>query len=377
MQVRFYFLMLITAGLTFQACQKDDDVDNPPPVDGVVYSGDVMITDTVTTGEGVNVTIMPGTRITFGPTGMLVVDGDLIAIGEEDAPIELIGDPNLPDHLILRVLWESDLFELKHAVVRNGLIRTVADDNNLQYVTFYNTKQNKWNSALIRLWYGRMRIEDCEAFGNNRGEGILAHNMREPTVLRSRFEQVPDAIEFIDSDYGVISDNIFIDNADDAVDNNSCVGTTISNNEFFDVHDRAMELGSENFGSSKELIIHNNLFVNCSVAINVKESSDAQITNATFYSNGIAIDVRTPADSSRLSGVTVHQSIFIEEPTPLQSDARSTSIVENCLSGQGDLMGTNNVTGTVNFQTTADGEVIVTSDTYPAGYDASNMGYQQ
>ena len=372
--------MLITSGLVFQACETEEIDDMPPsnaPIGGVVYSGDVLITDTISTGEGTKVTILPGTRITFGPTGMLVVDGNLVAIGEEDAPIELIGDPTVPDQLVLRVLWNSDSLSLKHAIVRNGLIRSVSDHNNLRYVTFYNTKQNAWNSALIRLWYGRVTIEDCEAYGNNRGEGILVHNMRQPTVRRSRFEQVPDAIEFIDSNDGIISDNIFIDNADDAVDNNSCVGTMITNNEFYDVHDRAMELGSENFGSSKELIVHNNLFVNCSVGINVKESSDAQITNATFYSNGVAIDVRTPADSSRLSGVTVHQSIFIEESTPMRSDTRSNWLIEDCLTDQGVLMGTNNVTGTVNFQTTADGEVIVTSDTYPAGYDASSIGYQQ
>jgi len=136
-----------------------------------------MIRDTVNTGEGVTVTIMPGTIMNFGPKGMLVVDGDLIAVGEEEAPIEFNGDPDAPDQLILRVLWEADLFELKHAVVTNGLIRTVADQNTLQHVTFYNTKQLAWNSALIRLWFGRMTIEDCEVYGVNRGEGILAHNM--------------------------------------------------------------------------------------------------------------------------------------------------------------------------------------------------------
>jgi hypothetical protein len=381
MQLRLLFLILIGTGLSFQACQpvgiEDDPIPEPEPMTGVVYSGDVMITDTVFTGEDIMVTIMPGTRITFGPKGMLVVDGDLIAIGEEDDPIEFIGDPDAPDHLILRVLWNSDVFELQHAVVRNGLIRSVADDNHLQYVTFYNTKQLAWDSALLRLWYSRLTMEDCMAYGNNRGEGILAHNMHAPIVRRCRFEQVPDAIEYIDSNDGIVSDNVFIDCADDAVDQNSCIGTTIVNNEFYDIHDRALELGSENFGSSKQLMVHNNLFVNCSVAINVKESSDAEITNATFYSNGIAVDVQTPADSTNLSGVTVHQSIFIEEPTPVRSDARSTWLVKHCLSDQSVPSGENNVTGTISFAMDESRKITISSDNYPTGYDASTMGYQQ
>jgi len=374
-------ILLLLIALSIYACQKDP-ISSPTPVQGgnpqdtIYYSGLLTITDTVETEEGKPVVIKPGTTLNFGPLGMLRVNGNLLAVGTEDSLIRFNGDPDAPDQLILRLDWETK-FTLKHAVITDGLVRSVATENHLQHVQFYNSKSLKWNSALIRLWYGRMIIEDCQAYGNNKGEGILAHNMVEPIVRRCRFERVPDAVEYIDATDGEISSCIFIDNADDAIDQNSCFGTLISDNEFYDTHDRALELGSENFGSSKALRIDNNLFVNCSVAINLKESSDGIVTNATFYSNGTAIDVQTPRDSSRLSGVDVRQSIFIDEPNPLQKDGRSEATMSDNLSNGDQLYGENNATGSISFDIDTDGKVHVTSDTYPFGFDESTMGYQQ
>lgn len=362
-------------GLVIASCKKEEPL--LPPTEDIVFSGDMIITDTISTEVGEKVIIKPGTNLTFGPEGLLIVNGELIAIGKPDSLISFFGDINAPDQLILKTGWDATNIHLKHVVITDGLVRSLADDNLLQHVKFVNTKQLKWDSALIRLWFGNMTIEDCEAYGNNRGEGILAHNMIEAVVQRCRFEKVPDAVEFIDINNGLITDNIFIDNADDAIDQNSCVGTTISNNEFYGTHDRALELGSENYGSSRNLVIHNNLFVDCNTAISLKESSDATITNATFYSNTRSIDVQTPSDSLRLSQVTLNRSIFIQESTPIRTDHRSTVSLSNCLSDLVLFEGENNVTGSVTFDIDANRQISVSSDAYPAGQTASTIGYQQ
>ncbi len=154
-------------------------------------------------------------------------------------------------------------------------------------------------------------IEDCLVDWNNQGEGFLLHNVQAPVVRNSTFIKVPDAVEYLHCNNGIISGNHFPDMSDDAVDQNHCYNTLIKDNTFFNVKDKALELGSEKFGSSDSLFVINNLFVDCRVALNVKESSFARVENATFYNNQISIDLHTHDDSTRVSKAEIFKSVII------------------------------------------------------------------
>ncbi len=320
--------ILLLAAIWYFGSKKPIDSQS----DTIYYQGKVTINDTVRTASRQNVVILPGTEINFGPNGIIVTNGDVSIEGTETNPIHLTGSTERVSQRILQVRRGSKECTIKHTIVTNGMITSIADRNYMGKVVFNNNKRLKWNDAMARFWQGEILIEDCIVNGNNQGEGFLIHNMIKPVVRNCIFHKVPDAVEIIQSSDGEISGNIFNDCSDDAIDLNSCHRILIKNNQIHKVKDRGMEIGSQNYGSSTNISIVNNLVTDCLIGIGVKESSSVHITNTTFYNNKTALQVITPKDSTKISSSLVSSSVFSNNKQNLAIDARSSAKISSSIS---------------------------------------------
>ena len=373
--LRYHFLLvfLIVFGIGFSACT---DTDDPEDGDQIIMEGIVRIQDTFEIKEGKELVIKPGAEITFSSGAIFIAHGNLYIEGTEEAPIKLIAEDPIGDHRIIQAKSGCKIIRLKHAEVIDGLITSYLTDNHFQHVTFRNSKKLKWNEAVARFWFGKILIEDCLVEWNNQGEGFLLHNVQSPVIQNCTFKEVPDAIEYLHCNNGKILNNHFQDMNDDAVDQNHCFNTLIKDNVFVNVNDKALELGSESFGSSDSLFVINNLFIDCRVAVNVKESSFARVENATFYNNEISLDIFTHQDSARISKAEMIRSVVIKSDLPASVNPRSIAILSDCLSDESLPDGINNLVANVIFQDPDNNDFTIISDEFPEGQTKETIGYQ-
>ena len=374
MRLQFLGFVLFSLLIVTSGCSDDDEISSD---DIIVMEGIVSIQDTFEISEGKELLIMPGTEVTFEPGALFVAHGNLTIEGTEEAPIKLIAKDPIGDHRIIQGKSGCKELRIKHTEIENGLITSYLTDNHFQFVTFRNDQSLKWNDAVARFWFGKVLIEDCLIEWNNQGEGFLLHNVQAPVIRNNDFYRVPDAIEYLHCNNGIVSGNYFEGMNDDGVDQNHCFHTMIRDNIFYKVKDRALELGSEKFGSSDSLYVINNLFVDCKVAVNIKESSFARVQNSTFFGNWISIDVHTPEDSTRISRAEVFNSVIINNSSlPASVNPRSEAMIMNCMSDEALPEGTNNIISNVAFRDPENFDFTIISSEFPEGFDASNIGYQ-
>lgn len=389
MNVHFLrFSILGFALILLQACTKEEmsgpnmmeeEMMEEEEEDNTVYfSGDIFIEDTITTESFQKVVIEAGANLTFGPDGILVVDGDMIIEGTELEPILITGSQERVSHRVIQIRWAAEEFIMKHVEVNDGLITSVADWNHIANVNFYNTKPLLWSDALIRFWSSSLLLEDCTMTGINKGDGVLCHDMDAPVVRNCNFFQTPDAVEYINCNNGLITGNIFRDCGDDGVDQNGCFRTVISNNEFYNISDRALEIGSENFGRSDSIQIVNNLFVDCNVVVNVRQSSTVRVQHSTFFNNNVILDVQTHVDSTINSSAIMESSVIVGTlDENILLTGISTASVKNCMSDVDLDSEDSNVTSLIQFVDPSSGNFEIMQGSFPVGYNATSIGYQR
>lgn len=374
MRILSYAILFI---LVIASCSSDD-MEPTMDDDIIVLDGLIQIQDTFEIREGKELIVMPGSEITFSPGAIFVAHGNLTIEGTAENPIKLIAEDPIEDHRIITAKSGCKVFNLKYTEVIDGLITSYSTDNHFDHVTFSNSKQLKWNDAVARFWYGSILIENCIVNWNNQGEGFLLHNVQNPIVQNCSFDKVPDAVEFIHCKNGKILHNHFQNMNDDAIDQNHCFNTLIKDNTFYNVKDKALELGSEKFGSSDSLFVINNLFVDCRVAVNVKESSYAIVENATFYNNEISLDIHTHEDSTRVSKAEMIKSVVVKNTQLAASvNPRSIAVLSDCLSDELLPAGTNNIVSTIEFKDPMNNDFTIISTTFPSGMTSESIGYQK
>lgn len=337
------------------------------------YTGVNYINENVLIEKKEKLIIEPGTQISFGPNGSFQIEGEFEAIAPATNRIQLNGSENDEPHTIIYAHQDDAInFIMEGVEIENGLIVTEAKNNRFVDVHIKNEKQLTSDDAMIRSWRGSFLFDKGKISSNNTGEGLLIHDSNAPLVSNSIFLSIPDAVEFISCFDGIISDSNFSNMSDDAIDNNNCAGTQIRNNEFFGVSDRALEIGSDSFGSSKEINIENNLFVDCHIGINVKEGSNAIVNNATFYQTKLNIELIGVASSISLSN-----TVMSGDQAWVSGEEDSEFIYTKLMSDQA-IENLENVFLTdIEFIETEVNDFTIISLNFPEGENASTMGYQK
>jgi spore coat protein CotH len=137
----------------------------------------------------------------------------------------------------------------------------------------------------------RFRMNNCQVFGNGTGEGMNLHGGY-PVVSNSTFEHVPDAIEYISADSGLISMNVVRFSKDDAIDLNDCKNVVIEKNVLCQNRDKAISVGVDHSGKSENILIYANYICQNKTGAEIKDSSDARILDNVFMHNMFNIQVK-------------------------------------------------------------------------------------
>ncbi len=368
-----FFVLSLVSFVFFNRCSSPHPT--PTPEDDTIYlSGTMEICDTMIIEKGTHLVIKAGSHLTFCPGALIKCYGQISLLGTESSPILLTAIDPLGDHRILWVKPECDTFTMTYTTLIDGLSTSSAKNNYFDHCTFRNSKGLAWDNAAARFWNGNILITNCTIDWNNQGEGFLIHNVNSPEVRNCTFIKVPDAVEFSSCPNGIVSNCVFRDMNDDAIDNNNCYKTLIQNNKFFNVKDRALELGSENFGPSSGLMVTNNLFVNCNIAVDVKESSDAIVDHCTFYGN--TTDLEVISDPGNDPSILLVSGSVLATQSQFSQCNQCILDVRYCASTFDLHQASSNTKGEITFKNVAEEDFTLISAPLPEGYSLKTLGFQ-
>ena len=284
----FIFLLLITS------CKEEGQKDlifteaNSPH----------HITEHIETAIGQAIIIEPGAKLIIGDKINIVAFGDVTIKGTEDKPIVIEAKNPLPGWGYLKLKNESKKFVIEHTTTKHGVVTSYNSDNYFNKVTFINGQDLNWEWAVARFWFGKVLIENCTATGVNKVEGFLLHDVDDPIVRHNKFEKIPDAVEFINCDRGEITSNVMSNSIDDGIDLNGCNNTVIKGNKITNYKNAGMEIGSENFGRSSDIMVEGNEITGCAIGFYLKESSTSTFKSNVLKDVKVGLDISTPKDST-------------------------------------------------------------------------------
>jgi hypothetical protein len=256
---------------------------------------------------GITVHILPGTEIRFDKKCSIIVYGNIIAKGTSDDKIRFFG---------------------------------------------YNNNGKSWGSILLRGENTEGVFEYCE-FDNGGGEylvgvdytGMLtAHNAKLMIVRSSLFTNAKGD-DGLNCKYTkcIVEDNIFRDNAMDAIDFDFAQPESyITRNEFYDNGNDAIDLSGTSIeifnnniyrsgdkcisiGEDSHPIIYDNLFQECLIGIEAKDNSIPNIGYNIFIRNGTALSAYMKKYRFARGGIIkITESDFIENEVLQITDEYST-----------------------------------------------------
>tara|TARA_Y100000385_G_scaffold276346_1_gene321949 strand:- start:851 stop:2272 length:1422 start_codon:yes stop_codon:yes gene_type:complete len=324
------FLANISYALTF------NQADSPYFIDSnIVFNSE----ETVVFEEGTIFILSPEINIT--------IKGSAIFNGTSSNPIQF-----LP--LISETGWGSIIlgdsdsdniihYNLKYLNIIDGRIETNNASVQVSNLNFTNSQNLNWNDVLLYIKEGNASITNCQFNGTNKGEGVQFLRSSNIDINNCFFYSIPDAIELISVFAGEISHNTIINSEDDGIDLNNSKNIIISHNYIHNIEDRGMEIGSENNGSSLNILIHNNVISDCNEGVIFKEESSGKLINNTFYNNYTAL-VSQDLAGNKGSSVEVFNTIFSNSINEdIRSDQYSNLYVNYSLSDNNLLAGDSNL----------------------------------
>jgi parallel beta-helix repeat protein len=339
-------------------------IDNSP----YYISTDLIIPDSA------SLIIEAGVSIFLDSLVNIDVYGDLIINGTTENPVQLRSNGDYKWG-ILDVHSTALSVNLQYVTIINGRLNINCPEVTISHMTLDMNYSTAWNEALLKIKNATVSITDSEFFGEIGGDGILIINAENPFIDNCTFYKIADPTEFISCTNGVVSNCTYNRINDDAIDLNNCSNFRIFNNEISRVLDRGLEIGSENFGSSKNIQVDHNLIYDCKIGINVKEGSEAIIENNTLYSNGTAVEIIRSNPSSTGSEVMILNSIFNSNDSDIFADEFSAFSVMHSISDNNALIGINNLVGDPLFVNPVEKNFQLSSDSpcIDKGYELSPL----
>lgn len=205
--------------------------------------------------------------------------------------------------------------------------------------------------VLIYTNKGIVSIKNSHFEGNGHGEGMVLF-YSDITTENCYFNNVPDAIEYISTNKGLIKNNYVSNSPDDAIDLNNCNNVIIEGNFLFNNIDKAISIGTEQYGASIENIqIKNNLIIGNKTAIAIKDSSVAHVSNNTIVENYNAVYAYKKREDYSVGGFGyLKNNIFVNnEKLNAYADEYSKIVVKNSIVHNKVLGGKNNLKGDPKF----------------------------
>ncbi|MFM7726871.1 MAG: right-handed parallel beta-helix repeat-containing protein, partial [Flavobacteriales bacterium] len=219
---------------------------------------------------------------------------------------------------------------IRHTDLSNGRLVYHDCQVSLYDVRFLNHVANldaiEGRPSLVWGQRGNFLMDRCLMSGNGTGEGINLHGGW-PRVTNSVFVRVPDAIEFISADSGLIAFNDVGFSKDDGIDLNDCRNMRITGNYIHHNFDKAVSAGVDHHGSSHKIEISGNIFYKNAYGCDIKDSSDATVSNNVIYDFRYGVLSRQKEPGYQIGGNVLASSNILFGPqgsTAFKSEGRST-----------------------------------------------------
>lgn len=327
-------LFSLALGAVVHAQTLHIDASNSPyqfPVGYIVAIDDSLI-------------LHPGAIVEVGVDSDITVQGVFRALGSEQNPVIIRAiDPSV-GWGILDIKNTSDSLVMRYSYLEEGRLAVNDPPVRLFETHISNNQTLQWNDIVFRVWFSEITMTNSSINGSNQGEGLLCIECIDPTIQNCTFFRMPDAVELINCESGLIRGNVFHGMNDDAVDLNHCSDILIDSNLIYDVKDRGLEIGSEAFGSCTNITVKRNRFVSCKEAVNFKEGSTGTIINNTFLYNDFAVYTLSAAGFGP-ELVEVTNCIFENNNTSVFQDTNSLVNVRYSCFSQLPYEGTGNFLG--------------------------------
>jgi len=299
--------------------------------------------------EGTTLTIEPGVEIHFPQGATIDCNGNFIAEGTAKNPITFMPQNGATEWGHIYFQDPSKKASLKHVNYYEAILNCKGEELTIDSCNFVIDKKDIGHSGGSRLAMmytnkGVINIKNSSFKSNGYGEGMVLF-YGNITTENCAYDNVPDAIEYISLNKGIIRNNYVINSPDDAIDLNNCNNVLIEGNFLFNNIDKAISIGTEQYGASlKNIQIKNNLIVKNKTAIAIKDSSVAHISNNTLFKNINGIRAYKKREDYKVGGFGFVSNTILEknEKSNAYPDEYSDIKVNNTCVNSKVLAGKNN-----------------------------------
>ena len=285
-----------------------------------------------------------GATLILSPSTSIITNGVIIIEGLPEDRVSFLPEVEGTGWGKLDINCPDKTSIIRYATVVDGSILSWYCDMDVDNLVFYNSQILPWNNPLLYVRTASATITNSSIYGGATGEGFVLENSEVAIVKNCFFNQIPDAIEYINITGGNIRNNRFEWVLDDAIDLNNCTNTLIDSNVILNVVDRGMEIGSEGFGDSENILVRRNVIVGCRQGVTFKEDSYGHVINNTFYGNKVGVYCIVPNTPRAGSYIDLQNCILSNSiESDFYHDTNSIISINYCLSDNEILPGNNNI----------------------------------
>ncbi len=288
-----------------------------------------LLNQTLKIERGATITIEKGSEILLGAGVDIVMHGNLIAKGTSENPVvfrpmqkakewgEVLFDGEKHYPIVAKFDF-TQIIEGKISAKYTDLSITNSSINIKEKRLVFGVNRN----PIIWTRHGSFLLKNSIIDGKGTGEGINT-NFSKSIVKNSTFINLPDAIEFICVDEGLIENCVVKNSPDDAIDMNACHNIIVRNNFIFNNSDKGISVGKEQYGHSSNILIENNTFIGNNIGVAVKDSSFAVVKNNWFYENKIGVSLYRKDPASIGGNAEIYNNIFYKNSFAIRVDTFS------------------------------------------------------
>ena len=288
--------------------------------------------------------ITEGTVLMIDTAVDIKIFGHIFVYGTVDEPVSFLPIIDSVGWGKIRIDNYDSQCEFNYTLIKDGTFYTKNVDITFFNVDFINTQNLPWSTPIIEIKSGSVNFFHSSIIGSNKGEGLLVNNAIPAIVKDSYFTRIPDAVEFINSINGRISNNVFENISDDAIDFNYSRNILVDSNIILNVYDRGLEIGNEFFGNSVNIKVKRNLIAFCNEGILFKDGSSGTITNNTFYGNNVGICCAELVSGFGGGSAIVENTIISNSLiSDISIDSLSEILISYSLSDNSQLPGDSNI----------------------------------